>query len=64
MDCWRVYVDAADARKAGIASVLAHRIPSPPALTGSVACVRCVSSKSTLRIDESPVLRTASNFNR
>ena len=49
-------VDAAEAGKAEVASVEAVLMPMPPFLTGSVACSQWVSSKSTLKIDVSPVL--------
>ena len=52
----------AEAKKVEVASVLAHLIPNPPFLTGSVAWIHCVSSRSTLRMVESPSLKTASNF--
>ena len=56
MACWRARVNAAEAGKAEVASVEAVLMPMPPFLTGSVACSQWVSSKSTLKIDVSPVL--------
>ena len=44
MACWRASVDAAEARRAEVASVEAVLKPIPSLLTGSVACSHWVSS--------------------
>src|SRR5688572_27468907 len=44
---WRGRVLAADAKKAGSASEVALRLPRPPILMGSDACVHCRSFKET-----------------
>ena len=61
MACWRASVNAAEARKAEIASVEAVLKPISPFFTGSVACSHWVSSKSAFYINESPSLRMVSN---
>ena len=50
MAFWRASMNAAEARKALVASVEAVLKPIPPFLTGSVACSHWVSSKSTFKI--------------
>ena len=62
MACWSARVDAAEAKKAEGASIVAFLKPVPSFLTGSVAWSHWVSSKSTFSIDDKPALRVSSNF--
>ena len=57
---WRASVNAAEARKAEVASVEAVLKPIPPFITGSVPVALGVI-KSTFKINESPSLRIVSN---
>ena len=52
MAFWRASVNAAEVRKAVVASVEAVLKPIPPFLTGSDVCSHWVSSKSTCKINE------------
>ena len=60
LDC-RFRVPAAEAKKAEGASRAALRIPSPPSLTGRLACIQLTSDILMLMILESPDLSSASN---
>ena len=60
LDC-RFRVPAAEAKKAEGASRAALRIPSPPSLTGRLACIQLTSEILMLMIPESPDLSSASN---
>jgi len=64
MDCWRLRVDAADAKKADGASICALLMPSPPCRTGSEAWSHCDSVRSTFKTEQSPCLRVLSNVVR
>ena len=62
MACWSSIADAAEAKKAEVASVSALLKPMPPFLTGRDACSHCLSSSSTLKIEDNPVLSMSSNL--
>jgi len=51
---------AADARKADGASWCALLTPTPPHLTGKLACDQAVNDKSTFNSDDRAVLSTSS----
>ena len=64
MAFWRASVNAAEARKAEVASVEALLKLIPSFLTGSDDCNHWVSSKSTFKINERPSLKMVSNRDR
>src|SRR6218665_2615349 len=62
MMAWSESVLAADARKAGRASEVTERMPSPPLLMGSEAWIHASSVRRRLRIMLKPDLNSASYF--